>query len=228
MAALNYLVALEERFFPNLRAVDLPAVMREFSISLNRETDFCREARSVVLFRDALAKVADLCIPDVVAECSHGAVLTLEFSAGMRVDYYVREHPDAMPRLMNTLVSLMLQTIFENGLFHVDPHPGNVFVLPDGRLSVLDFGNTGELDESMRESLMLLLEAVVTGDARAANEAYLEMAPANEVVNRVTLLRDLKAALYEIRRSNLADGSVGNAFDALLRAGSRNWDTQSG
>ena len=157
-----------------------------------------------------------------LAECSHGAVLTLEFSAGMRVDYYAREHPDAMPRLMNTLVSLMLQTIFENGLFHADPHPGNVFVLPDGRLSLLDFGNTGELDESMRESLMLLLEAVVTGDARAATEAYLEMAPASEVVNRGTLLRDIKVALYEIRRSNLADVSVGNAFDALLRAGSRN------
>ncbi len=53
-------------------------------------------------------------------------------------------------------------------MFHADPHPGNVFVLPDGRLSLLDFGMTGELDEPMRESLKLLLEAVVKGDARAA------------------------------------------------------------
>ena len=116
----------------------------------------------------------------------------------------------------------MLQTIFEEGLFHADPHPGNVFVLPDGRLSLLDFGNTGELDEPMRESLTLLLEAVVNGDARAATEAYLEMAPAGENVNRAALLVDIKSVLYEIRRSNLAHVSVGNAFEALLRAGSSN------
>jgi ubiquinone biosynthesis protein len=116
----------------------------------------------------------------------------------------------------------MLQSIFEEGLFHADPHPGNVFVLPDGRLSLLDFGNTGEFDEPMRESLILLLEAVVKGDARAATEAYLEMAPASEDVNRAALLIDMKAALYEIRRANLTDVSIGDAFDSLMSAGSRN------
>lgn len=80
----------------------------------------------------------------------------------------------------------------------------------------------GDLDEPMRESLTLLLEAVVKGDARAATEAYLEMAPANEKVNHVALLVDIKAVLYEIRRTNLEDVSIGNAFEALLRAGSRN------
>ena len=222
IAALTYLVALGERLFPSLRALDLPVVVHEFANSLNRETDFSHEARSIVLFRTALADVPDLWIPDVVPECSKGAVLTLEFSTGERVDLYARLHPEAMPKAINTLVRLMLQTIFEEGLFHADPHPGNVFVLPDGRLSLLDFGMTGELDEPMRESLTLLLEAVVKGDARAATEAYLEMAQASEKVNRAPLLVDIKAVLYEIHRSNLADVSIGNAFDALLRAGSRN------
>ena len=158
IAALTYLVALGERLFPSLRALDLPVVVSEFASSLNRETDFRREARSIVLFRAALADVPDLWIPGVVAECSGGTVLTLEFSAGERIDHYAKLHPEAMPRSMNTLVTLMLQSIFEEGLFHADPHPGNVFVLPDGRLSLLDFGNTGELDEAMRDSLILLLE----------------------------------------------------------------------
>ena len=135
---------------------------------------------------------------------------------------YAKRHPEAMPQAMNTLVRLMLQTIFEEGLFHADPHPGNVFVLPDGRLSLLDFGNTGELDEAMRDSLTLLLEAVVNGDARAATEAYLEMAPAGEDINRAALLVDIKTVLYEIRRTSLDHVSVGNALEALLRAGSRN------
>src|SRR5450830_1455059 len=222
IAALTYLVALGERLVPRLRALDLPVVVRELANSLNRETDFGREARSIVLIRAALSDVPDLWIPDVVAERSGETVLTMEYSAGERVDFYARLHPEAMPRAVNTLVKLMLHSIFEEGLFHADPHPGNVFVLPDGRLSLLDFGNTGDLDEPMRESLTLLLEAVVKGDARAATEAYLEMAPANEKVNHVALLVDIKAVLYEIRRTNLANVSIGNAFESLLRAGSRN------
>ncbi len=222
IAALTYLVALGEGLLPRLRALDLPVVVREFANSLNRETDFSREARSITLFRSALADVPDLWIPDVVAKCSGRTVLTMEYSAGERVDVYAKLHPEAMPRAINTLVKLMLQTIFEEGLFHADPHPGNVFVLPDGRLSLLDFGMTGDLDESMRESLSLLLEAVVKGDARAATEAYLEMTSASENVNRAALLVDIKAALYEIHRRDLAEVSIGDAFEALLRAGSRN------
>ncbi len=222
ISALTYLVGLGEKLFPRLRALDLPVVVRELANSLHRETDFGREARSIVLIRGALADVPDLWIPDVVAEYSGETVLTMEYSAGERVDSYAKLHPEAMPRVINTLVKLMLHSIFEEGLFHADPHPGNVFVLPDGRLSLLDFGNTGALDEPMRESLTLLLEAVVKGDARAATEAYLEMAPANEKVNRAELLVDIKAVIYEIRRTNLVDVSIGNAFESLLRAGSRN------
>jgi ubiquinone biosynthesis protein len=221
IAALTYLVALGESLFPRLRALDLPVLVREFANSLNRETDFQREARSILLFRAALTEVPDLWIPDVVAECSSATVLTMEFSAGERVDLYARLHPEAMPQAIKTLVRLMLQTIFEEGLFHADPHSGNVLVLPDGRLSLLDFGMTGELDEPMRDSLTLLLEAVVNGDARAATEAYLEMTSASEKVNRAALLLDIKAVLYEIHRSDLKNVSIGEAFDSLLRAGSR-------
>jgi ubiquinone biosynthesis protein len=222
VAALTYLVALVESFSPPLRALDLPVLVSEFAKSLTRETDFYHEARSIILFRTALADVPDLWIPDVVSEFSSESVLTMEFSAGERVDLYAKINPEAMPKAIKTLVRLTLQTIFEEGLFHADPHPGNVLVLPDGRLSLLDFGMTGELDESMRESLTHLLEAVVKGDARSATEAYLEMAPqGSEKVNRAALLLDIKAVLYDIHRSDLAQVSIGNSFDSLLRAGSR-------
>jgi ubiquinone biosynthesis protein len=221
IAALIYLVALGEKLLPRLRALDLPVLVREFAYSLNRETDFSREADSIRLSRTALADIPDLWIPDVVAECSGKTVLTLEFCDGERVDLYARRHPEAMPRAINTLVKVMLQTIFEEGLFHADPHPGNVLVLPDGRLSLLDFGMTGELDEPMREALTHLLEAIVKGNARLATDAYLDMTMAGEKVNLAALMLDIKAVLYEIHRSNLAEVSIGDAFALLLRAGSR-------
>jgi ubiquinone biosynthesis protein len=67
VAALTYLVALGESLSPSLRALDLPVLVREFANSLSRETDFRHEARSIVLFRAALADVTDLWIPAVVA-----------------------------------------------------------------------------------------------------------------------------------------------------------------
>ncbi len=222
IAALNYMVALGEKLFPNLCALDLPVVVKEFAETLKSEIDFSHEARSIILFRTALADVPDLWIPDVIAEYSRKMVLTMEYSAGERVDLYAKVHPEAMLPLIDTLVKLMLQSIFEEGLFHADPHPGNVFVLPDGRLSLLDFGMTGNLDESMRESLILLLEAVVNGDARAATEAYLEMAPASDEVNHAALLVDIKTTLYEIHKNGEEDVSIGDAFESLLHAGSQN------
>ena len=96
IAALIYLVRLGEGLFPSLRALDLGIVVRELASSLHRETDFGREARSIVLIRAALADVPDLWIPDVVAEYSSGTVLTLEFSAGERVDLYAKLQPQAM------------------------------------------------------------------------------------------------------------------------------------
>ena len=102
MAALTYLVSLAEGLFPRLRALDFPVVVREFANTLKRETDFSREASSIVLFRKALADVTDLWIPGVVAECSGATVLTLEFSAGERIDHYAKKHPEAIPRAINT------------------------------------------------------------------------------------------------------------------------------
>ncbi len=109
IAALTFLVALGKKLVPSLRAFDLPVVVSEFANSLNREIDFSREVRSIMLFRKALADVPDLWIPNVVAECSSRTVLTLEFSAGEWIDHYAKLHPEAMPRSINTLVMLMLQ-----------------------------------------------------------------------------------------------------------------------
>jgi ubiquinone biosynthesis protein len=221
VAAMAYLAALGESLSARLRALDPSVMVREFAASLRREIDFRREARAIGRLRSALAEVPNLWIPDVVAELSSGRVLTMEHSPGERVDLHAKHHPEAMPRVIGTLMEVMLHSIFEEGLFHADPHPGNVFVLPDGRLCLLDFGMMGELDEPMRESLALLLEAVVNGDAQAATDAYLEMAEGSDDVDRAALKANVRAVLQEIHASDPAAGSIGGALESLLRAGSQ-------
>lgn len=220
-ATLAYLAAVAERLAPRLRALDLVGMVREFRESLRRETDLSLEGQTIRRFRAALADVDGVWIPDVVAARTTRAMLTLEHSPGIRIDRYAEEQPEARPTLARKLATLVLHQVFETGLFHADPHPGNVFVLPDGRLCLHDFGMIGELDEPLREGLTQLLEAVVRGDARAATDTYLELGLVGGDVDRPALEADLAALLREVRERPLAEISVGDALASLLRVGSQ-------
>ena len=218
-AILTYLAAMAEHISPRLVALDLVGLVREFRESLAREMDFRLEARTIGRFRAALQDADGLWIPDVVPNQSSEAVLTLEHSEGERIDRYADAHPEARARLAQAVATLVLHQVFENGLFHADPHPGNVFVLPDGRLCLHDFGMVGELDERTREALIALLEAAVRDDAREATDAYVELGFVGGDVDRDALERDVSSLLRSIRERPLAEISVADALQSLLRVG---------
>lgn len=219
-STLAYLAALTEQLAPRLRRFDPVGMVAQFRKSLLRETDFRLEAQSIRRFRAAMADVEGLWIPDVIPERSTEAVLTMEHSPGERIDRYAEAHPDRRAALADPVAALVLRQVFREGLFHADPHPGNLFVLPDGRLCLHDFGMIGELDESMREALTALLAAVVAGDARAATDAYLDLGIVGPDVDRGALERDLGELLRQIRERPLSEVSVGDALESLLRVGS--------
>ena len=219
-ATLTYLSATAERLVPRLRSFDLVGLVREFHETLRRETDLRLEGETIRRFRTACGDVAGLWIPDVLPELTAPAVLTLEFSPGERVDRYAEAHPEAKPALAQAIAALVLHQVFETGLFNADPHPGNVFVLPDGSLCLHDFGMIGELDEATREGITAILDATVRGDAKALTDAYLELGLVGQDVDRPALEEDLGALLRKIRERPLADVSIGDALTSLLRVGS--------
>lgn len=218
-ATIMYVAAIAERLEPRLRTVDPIGMVREFRESLSREMDFRLESETIRRFRAAMADVDGVWIPDVVAERTTGPVLTLEHSAGERIDRFAARHPEMSSVLAQRLAALVLHQVFETGLFQADPHPGNVFVLPDGRICLHDFGNTGELAEPMREALARLLEATVAGDARGVVDAYLELGLVGSDVDRQALQQDIGLLLTKIHEQPLAEISVGDLLQALLRAG---------
>lgn len=221
IATLGCLAGWAESLSPRLRMLDLAGMVQEFQASLTREMDFRIEAESVRRFRIGMAEVEGLWIPDVIPEYSTMGVLTLEHSPGERIDLYAEAHPESRAALARPVAALVLRQVFQEGLFHADPHPGNLFVLPDGRLCLHDFGMIGELDEPMRVALTGLLEATVGGDARAATDAYLDLGIVGPDVDRNALERDLAGLLREVRQRPIAEVSVGDALQRLLRIGSR-------
>ncbi|MEO6755210.1 MAG: AarF/UbiB family protein [Chthoniobacteraceae bacterium] len=221
IAALAYLAALGERLSPRLRTLGPARMVQEFAESLRQEIDFGREARSIRRFRTSMAEIENLWIPDFIGERSSTRVLTMDHSYGERLDRYVSTHPESKSGCIDTFVKVMLRSIFEVGFFHADPHPGNLFVLPDGRVCLHDFGNMGELDETMRDSLSRMLAASVGGDARAATDGYLEIAKAGDDLDRPALQADIAAILRDMKARAEAQISIGDALTSLLRAGSR-------
>jgi ubiquinone biosynthesis protein len=221
IATLGYLATAAEKLSPHLRVLDMPGMVDEFRSSLIREMDFRIEAHSIRRFRAAMAEVEGLWIPDVIPERSTQGVLTMEHSPGERIDVFAEAHPELRVALARPVAALVLRQIFREGLFHADPHPGNLFVLPDGRLCLHDFGMIGELDEPMREALAALLEATVRGDARAATDAYLDLGIVGPDMDRGVLERDLGELLRDVRQRPVAEVSVGDALQRLLRIGSR-------
>ena len=219
--SLTILAVAAERLMPALRALDIVGMVREFRESLRRETDLDLEARTIVRFRGALSDVPGIWIPGVIVDRSSAAVLTMEHSPGARVDAYAGEHPRARKDLAQAIGALVLHQVFETGLFHADPHPGNVFVLPDGRLCLHDFGMVGELDEPLRDGLSRLLDAVVRRDSRAAADAYQELGLVSGDVDRRALESDLAALLRAVHERPLAEISVGAALTSVLRVGSQ-------
>ncbi|MEO8563950.1 MAG: AarF/UbiB family protein [bacterium] len=216
---LAHLADWLERLQPTLRRLDLPGMVREFHESLTREMDLRLEAHTIERFRASLVDTPELWIPEPITEFSTRGVLVEEFSRGERIDNYADAHPESRHHLARAVAMLAMHQVFETGLFHADPHPGNLYVLPDGRLCLHDFGMIGELDERLRTALGELLEATVGGDASAAADAYIEMGMAGVDVYRDALAADLKPVVRKVHEQPLAEISIGATLEALLKVG---------
>ena len=219
LPTLLYIAAWAERVQPSLRTLDLVRMVQEFGDALSREMDLRLEARTIERFHSALAGESELWIPQVIRELTSRGVLVEEFSPGERLDTYAAAHPAKAPALARTIALLAMRQVFETGLFHADPHPGNLFVLGDGRICLHDFGMIGELDDKLRQALGDLLASIVRGDATAAAEAYVDMGVAGEGVDIEGLAVDLGPIIRRIRERPLEETAVGETLEVVLKVG---------
>ena len=197
---------------PNLRAFNLPGLVEEFATTLREELDFEHEGRNAERFAELNRGEPQVMVPRIFWQATTRRVLTMEYSSGERIDHAA---PGAQrPQLARALMRLFLTQVFEHGVFHADPHPGNVFLMGDGRLCFHDFGALGELSPRVQESLRQLFLAVMARDAAWLASAYLGMGGATEELDRAAFTADLGAALDGYYR---ASGLGKQSFGAILR-----------
>lgn len=143
LAVARRLVKWLVRWWPNAHTRGGQAVLEEFSTRVWDEMDFTREAANLRLVRGNFAGNRRVRIPAVYDELSGRTVLVLEFMEGIRIDALdpTRLHGGVrVSTIVERLIELYLQMMLVHGVFHADPHPGNLLLAPDGALIVLDFG----------------------------------------------------------------------------------------
>jgi len=150
-------------------------LVAQFRRSLLDELDYRKEAANLVRLRGIVAERPLLVVPAPHDDFSTGRVLTMERIPGRKVtdmSPLARLEIDG-PALARALFDAYLDQILVEGFFHADPHPGNVLLLPDGRLGLIDVGMVARVTPEMREHLMRLLMAV--GERRGEEVARLAM-----------------------------------------------------
>jgi predicted unusual protein kinase regulating ubiquinone biosynthesis (AarF/ABC1/UbiB family) len=184
LAALHTVGQWLRRYPPIRRRANVPALLQEFERTLYEEIDYLSEGRYAEMFAENFKDYPGVRVPTVVWSHTTRRVLTLEDVRGIKIsDYSAIEaarikREDVASRLLDTY----LKQIFEDGFFHADPHPGNLFVSPlqesqdhNGRswlLTFIDFGMVGHLPQNMRTGLRELVIGVGTRDAPRVIKAY--------------------------------------------------------
>jgi predicted unusual protein kinase regulating ubiquinone biosynthesis (AarF/ABC1/UbiB family) len=178
LAALSVIIAWLKRFKPVARRMDLDALFTEFSRTLWEEIDYLAEAENARTFKRMFADDPSIRIPDVYTDQTTRRVLTLEDVYYIKITDYeeIEEAGVGRDQVADRLFRTYLKQIFEEGFFHADPHPGNLFVEPLGdgewRLVFVDFGMVGHLRPGVRKGLRDLAIGIATKDTQRLVDAY--------------------------------------------------------
>ena len=182
LAILAGMATLANRV-PEFSAWQPSTLVEQLSRTLSRELSFQNERRNIQLFGKELRKHKDLIIPEPNASLSTDRVLTMEHIGGCSIKQLVDDQPNSLLKtnandaenilyksrfasIAQQLANLYIDMIFRIGIYHADPHPGNIRILGEDQLALLDFGMIGRIDDRLREIIEDMLMAIASGDSR--------------------------------------------------------------
>ena len=173
---LTTLAGLIEEHIPEWRRLRATQVVAEFASSIRSEMNFQLEGSRAQKFRENFKNDPELYVPAVVWPLTTQRVLTLDWIDGIPIDELVA-HPD--PKLdsvviSKNIISSFFKQVFRDGFFHADQHPGNIFVLANGTIAILDFGIIGRVSMQDRILLAKLLQGFLQRDYRQVARVHLE------------------------------------------------------
>ncbi|MCB1225388.1 MAG: phosphotransferase [Verrucomicrobiales bacterium] len=212
------LAAQLERHSPALRRYQPAAIAEQFSRTLSRELDFTNERRNLEEFARNFADDETVHVPTVFPDYCAPEVLTLEYLDGIvGTD---KEALDASGQDLATFASrgatMYLNMVFRDGFYHADPHPGNLLLLPEVVVGVIDCGMVGRLDDILREDVEALLLAIFENDTERVTDQVFRLGSVPPDLPRDRLRSDLQDLLNDYLGRPLDEIDIGAALTTVI------------
>ncbi|MGD1999759.1 MAG: AarF/ABC1/UbiB kinase family protein [Desulfobacterales bacterium] len=198
-------------------------IVEEFARTLEKELDYLLEAANMERAALNFSDDPSTYIPAVFRELSTTRVLTTECVKGIKVSDIGQLDVAGLDRKLITTrgADILLRMIFEHGFFQADPHPGNIFVLPDNVICLIDFGMVGSVDRQTRETFVDLLDGIVKKDAPKVANVLLQLTDWEEEPDSRAFEIDVTDFMaYHLFRP-LKDVRIGKLLHHLLELASR-------
>jgi predicted unusual protein kinase regulating ubiquinone biosynthesis (AarF/ABC1/UbiB family) len=198
------------------------AMLEQFRLTLAQELDYEREAGNLVAVGENLRAFELIDIPQPVARLSARRVLTMDYVRGRKVTSIGRLAPlgERGAALADQLFRAYLKQVLVDGLFHADPHPGNVFLTDDGRLALLDLGMVGHTSPRMREHLLKILLAVSEGKSEDVADVLATISEKDESFDNTLFRRGIGQLVVRMQNRGLTQMNVGATLLRIHRSAS--------
>jgi ubiquinone biosynthesis protein len=215
---LRKVTSVAERHSGTARLLQLHALTEELEQHLLAELDFVEEASNTELISRVLDEFsADIVVPRVIHPFVTERVLVLERIHGDRIESAHGLEPGRAEELARAFFRAYVRQVTVAGLYHADPHRGNVLLTPDGRLALLDFGLLGRLDDDTRTTLALLLLAIAQNRADDVGDLILDLSLTTFDSDEAGFLHDLRRKLPRYHWRPLSGIRTGQGLADLQR-----------
>ena len=213
---LRFLADIAEKS-EHLSGYQPAALVREFSRTLLNELDYRRELRNLQFFRRNFADDETVVFPRPYIELTTGRLLTLDRIDGCRLaDTAGLDKLDIdRQELARRGANIFVQMIFRDGFYHADPHPGNLLILPGGKIGLLDAGMVGRIDEVLRKQIVDILMAAGNRDAERMTDAVLRVCGTPDDLDRAALSADLTELFDDYGTQEVGAMNVSGALNAV-------------
>ncbi|HSL70654.1 MAG TPA: AarF/ABC1/UbiB kinase family protein, partial [Longimicrobiales bacterium] len=206
------------------RRFDFGGMLDEFRKSLLRELDYLQEANHLAIFAHNLREFDRIVVPEAVADYTTSRVLTMDYIRGRKITELsplARMEMDG-EELAETLFRAYLKQILVDGIFHADPHPGNLFLTNDGHIALLDLGMIGRIAPVMQEHLLKLLLAISEGKGEQASQIAIRMGQPLDDFDEKRYVREVSQLVAQHQDKTVENIETGRVVLEITRTAGMN------
>ncbi|MBN1932802.1 MAG: AarF/ABC1/UbiB kinase family protein [Desulfobacterales bacterium] len=213
-----HLATLMERHIEELTLHRPVKIVEEFARTIEKEIDYTIEASNMERFARQFLKENTIYVPKVFRDITTERVLIMEFIRGIKVSEIDQIQRAGLDRkIINARgADLFLKQVFDHGFFHADPHPGNIFVLPNNVLCLLDFGMVGTIDRGKRENFVDLMDSIIHQDESKATQVILKLTTWEDEPDLPLLEKEMADFMGRHLYKPLKDIKIGKFIQQLL------------